>query len=49
MRQYYWVLLDGNNRTIAWSGESYVNKSGCQRAIDNVRYEVPSAGVVDDS
>jgi uncharacterized protein YegP (UPF0339 family) len=48
-QQYYWVLLDNNYRTIAYSGESYVSKYNVERAIANVRGEVPGAYVVDDT
>lgn len=45
--QFYWRLRDRNSEIIAVSGESYVTKYGCQRAIDNVKREVPRAGVID--
>ena len=47
--EYYWVLIDGNYRKIAYSGEAYVSKYNCERAIANVKRDILSAGTVDDT
>lgn len=36
-RQYMWRLIAANGRTIATSGESYINKSNCQHGIGLVK------------
>ena len=45
--QYYWRLRAANNQIIAWSGESYVNKSDCERGIRLVKSTDASTPVVD--
>jgi uncharacterized protein YegP (UPF0339 family) len=47
--QYRWRLRDGNHRIIADSAEAYVSKWNCERAIANVKSEVPAARVVDNT
>jgi uncharacterized protein YegP (UPF0339 family) len=38
--QWYWHLQDGNNRVIADGGEGYVDESGVEEAIENVKEEM---------
>jgi uncharacterized protein YegP (UPF0339 family) len=44
--EYRWRLRDNNHEIIAVSGESYVTKYGAERAVDNVKAEIPNASVV---
>ena len=43
--EYRWRLRDNNNKIIAVSGEGYVSEYGAERAIRNVKIEVPNAPV----
>lgn len=45
--QYRWRLRDGNHKTIADSAEAYVSEWNLNRAIENVKRDVPGARVVD--
>jgi uncharacterized protein len=47
--EYRWRLRDGNFRIIADSAEGYASKYNCERAIENVKSEVPGARVVDNT
>ena len=47
--EYRWRLTAANNRTIADSGEGYVNKSDCAGAIDLVKRYAASAEIEDST
>ncbi len=47
--QYRWRLRDSNHKIIADSAEGYSSKYNVQRAIGNVKHEVPGARVVDNT
>lgn len=40
-----WRYVAGNNRTLADSGESYHNRSDCEKAIAILKRDVPTAPV----
>ncbi len=44
--EYRWRLRDNNNEIIAVSGEGYTTQYGCERAVRNVKGEVPNANVL---
>jgi uncharacterized protein YegP (UPF0339 family) len=44
--EYRWRLRDDNHEIIAVSGEGYVTEYGAERALDNVKAEVPKASVI---
>lgn len=44
-RQYRWRLKASNGRIIADSGESYINRSDCQHAINLIKQYAPAATV----
>ncbi|MFC1718958.1 YegP family protein [Candidatus Poribacteria bacterium] len=43
--EYRWRLRANNSRIIADSGEGYVTKSECKRAVDRVKEQAPQATV----
>ncbi|MFC1719283.1 YegP family protein [Candidatus Poribacteria bacterium] len=45
--EYRWRLRANNNKIIADSGEGYVDKSECKRAVDRVKEQAPQAIVVE--
>lgn len=45
-RQYRWRLKASNGRIIADSGEGYVNRSDCEKAINLIKQYAHSATVV---
>jgi uncharacterized protein YegP (UPF0339 family) len=47
--EYRWRLRANNNEIVADSSEGYKNKSDCQRGIDIVKRESPTANVVDQT
>jgi uncharacterized protein YegP (UPF0339 family) len=47
--EFRWRLRANNNEIVADSAEGYNNKSDCQRGIDIVKRESPTANVVDQT
>lgn len=48
--QFHWVLqAEGNNRKIAWSGETYKTKEKCLHGLALVVNGVRSAVVIDET
>lgn len=45
--QWRWRLVAANNRIIATSGESYINKQDCLHAIDLIKAYAATAPVID--
>jgi uncharacterized protein YegP (UPF0339 family) len=45
--QYRWRLLASNNKIIADSAESYLNKTDCEHGISLVKQLAPNAKTVD--
>ena len=45
--EFRWRLVAPNGKTIADSGEGYYDRSGAERAAENVRHRIGNA-VVDD-
>lgn len=45
--QWYWTFQADNNKTIARSSESYINKSDCLHSIKLVRTLSPTCTVFD--
>ena len=44
--QFCWRLRDGNHKVIADSAEAYVSEWNLDRAIQNVKRDVPGARVI---
>lgn len=47
--EYRWRFTSDNGNIIADSAEGYVNKSDCERGIQIVKQESPSATTVDQT
>ncbi|MBW3598732.1 MAG: DUF1508 domain-containing protein [Planctomycetes bacterium] len=47
--EYRWRLRANNNQIVATSGEGYKAKADCQRGIEIVQNEGPSANVEDQT
>lgn len=45
--QWYWTFQANNNKTIARSSESYINRSDCINSIKLVKTLAPSCTVYD--
>ena len=45
--EWYWTFQADNNKTIAISSESYINRSDCLRSIRIVKDLAPKAPVYD--
>jgi len=46
-QQYYWTLEAGNSEPIAWSGETYINKTDCLNGLNLFKTHAPTAPVND--
>jgi uncharacterized protein YegP (UPF0339 family) len=44
--KYRWRLIDGNQRKVASSGESFDSKSNAKRAVENVKSTAPGAIII---
>ena len=47
--RFRWRLRDSNHKTIADGSEGYATKYNLQRAVNNVKREVPGARVIDNT
>lgn len=45
---FRWRLHAGNNRIVADSGESYVERSGARQAAERVRRSIGGAEIIDE-
>jgi uncharacterized protein YegP (UPF0339 family) len=47
--QFHWTLKAGNNNTIAWSAETYSEKSDCEHTMDLIINDMKEATVIDET
>jgi uncharacterized protein YegP (UPF0339 family) len=46
-QQWYWIFQADNNKIIARSSESYINRNACLHSIRIVKEKTPAAPVYD--